>query len=134
MKEVSKMNDQQLNRALAELMGYYLHETPGSHYLLMYPEQVSASGICDDEETAWKQAPQYCTDPAASLEVQAAARKKDPVQYIKNLAVVVWTDTLDPEDVVDWVAIDMEYVAELCDATPRQRAGAAYMTLRGEGT
>lgn len=133
MTEASKMTDQQLNRALAELMGYYLHETPGSHYLLMYPERVSASGICDDEETAWKQAPQYCTDPAASLEVQEAAIKHDYLDYCMALSEIIWPVI---EDIVSPPSADDEYgyesIARFMTATPRQKAEAAYMTLKGE--
>ena len=119
----NEMTNSELNRKLAELMGYYLHEAPGGKYLLML-EEVSSSGLCDEEETAWKNAPGYCTDPAAVQEVQAKALKDCPVEYIRELGVVIWGREYG----------DMPYykIAELLSASPRERAEAAYITLRGE--
>ena len=115
MTEVSKMTDQQLNRALAELVGWKnIHEDPYGH-LWGQP--------ADDR---WSNSlPEYCTDPAASLEVQTAAIAKNPVGYVDLLhriairRAVMWRTEL----------IDVAYIL---NATPRQRAEAAYMTLKGE--
>ena len=124
-----KMSDQQLNRALAEAMGYYIHITPGEHFMLMYPEEVSASGLCDDEAVAWKNAPDYCNDEAAAAQVQAAAIACADERYVQALSIAVWGEAVDPEDVEDWVSIDMQGVGALLTATPRQRAEAAYAVL-----
>jgi hypothetical protein len=132
MTEVSKMTDQQLNRALAELMGYTIGNHKGENgrtlYFLIRPsgkkEMYNGSA---DEAFAWD-APRYCTDPAASLEVQAAAIDKDAEEYVFTLMMIVrGTPHKDKR------MLPPEMAAQLLTATPRQRAEAAYMTLRGEG-
>ncbi|KAF6578323.1 hypothetical protein G9G54_13685 [Paenibacillus sp. EKM212P] len=63
----------------------------------------------------------YCADPAASLEVQANAIEVDAASYVQNLQEIKWghmfTETL------------LVRIAELINASPRERAEAAYMTL-----
>lgn len=128
MTEVSKMTDQQLNRALAELMGYsverrYWCGNPEmGHYALLNPDgEVCASGA--SEHGAWNQTPNYEGDPAASLEVQAAAIAKHKGWYFRHLLTLKNVD-LQASPVVAYEAIAL--------ATCRQRAEAAYMTLKGE--
>lgn len=60
-----------------------------------------------------------CTDPAASLTAETWALQRDE-RYIDNLA-----DILRPKN----VAYSRAWVAELFQATPRQRAEAAWITL-----
>lgn len=108
MTEVSKMTDQYLNGELAQLMGYPV--LPSVDYL-----------------------PQYCTDPAASLEVQATAIAKDRNGYIRNLMFVCWRgEKRDYANLDDEEWVKLSAIASLLTATPRQRAEAAYMTLKGE--
>ncbi|KAE8560228.1 hypothetical protein BJH92_10125 [Paenibacillus polymyxa] len=63
---------------------------------------------------------QPSSDPATSLEVQAAAVAKDAELYITHMNHVLWE-----------VCINLQYkhAAQIANATPRQRAEAAYMTL-----
>jgi hypothetical protein len=95
-----EMTDQQLNVALAELTGF----------------------------PADKLTPNYCNDPAASLEVQAAAIKANDRQYAINLAKRLEWDGDDLEysdnDVFSYTGVTVFMLA-----SPRERAQAAYMTL-----
>jgi hypothetical protein len=94
---VQEMSDRDLNLALAELMDY-----PKNRFV-----------------------PNYCTDPAASLEVQKAAMKANPALYC---------DTLDRLVNPKFCEGKGEYWHEtevygLIDVRPRERAEAAYITL-----
>ncbi|EHS59425.1 hypothetical protein [Paenibacillus sp. Aloe-11] len=121
------MTDQQLNRKLAQLMGYSVHTTPGDHFVLISSDNKYMSGVCDDEITAWKLVPDYCNDPATSLEVQAAAIELDRVAYVINLYEACYDFKRDKDTVWDEINI-----AFLLNASPRQRAEAAYITLSGQ--
>ncbi|MBW4083596.1 hypothetical protein [Paenibacillus sp. S150] len=129
MTQVQTMTNPELNRALAELMGYTVKSlTIGDNgkqlYALVTPmgrERLPASTI----DKAYLDAPDYCTDPAASLEVQTAARKIDPEGYALNLANQIQNSMIRK-------ITDPYYgtlVAAMCDASPRERAEAAYITL-----
>lgn len=93
MTQKKEMSDRDLNLALAELMNY-----PKSRFV-----------------------PNYCTDAAASLEVQTAAYSKNPIQFMRNIA-----------EVQGWNAgarISIEEAGQLANPTLRERAEAAYITL-----
>lgn len=96
MTQTKEMSDRDLNLALAELMNY-----PKSRFV-----------------------PNYCTDAAASLEVQTAAIAKDTQKYINNLALIRLEMCIRLFTAVD--------VAVLILASPRERAEAAYITLQGQ--
>ncbi|MFB5761045.1 hypothetical protein [Paenibacillus medicaginis] len=106
MTQVKGMTDQQLNIAIEVLLGAKVDRVrPGN--VLMGNYSYTARN--------------YSGDPAASLEVQAAACKVNPKGYIRNLGTVQ-----------NWAAgiiISATEAARLVTATPRQRAEAAYMTL-----
>lgn len=103
MTEVSKMTDAELAHHI-----WYFTSWPGR-----LPGSV----------------PKYCTDPAASLEVQAAAIAKDARWYKYRLAVV--TSGFDRIKYHAPLAIyGPDMVDLMLTATPRQRAEAAYMTLK----
>lgn len=136
MTEVSKMTDQQLNRALAELMGYHVATfggTPKYHRLLGSAGEFIGKTDSDIRKV-WNQAPSYCTDPAASLEVQAAAVAKDGIRYLHNLSDVVEPDEVAFQQDGEMIAYTLEHTVQLITATPRQRAEAAYMTLSSDRT
>lgn len=101
LANVKDMADKQLNQELAELTSY--------------------EGMDQYDE------PCYTYEPAASLEIQEKAIKSDPNGYVKNLANVVETN-------IFWDGMEgnmsPEGISWLLDVTPRQRAEAAYMTLR----
>jgi hypothetical protein len=106
-----QLTDQRLNRALAELMGW--------KELVEYDDGAIYGFPPDDR---WSnRVPNYCTDPAASLEVQIKAIEADHKNYILNLTEIVGAQhpTLDL------------YIAALLTASPRERAEAAYITLQG---
>lgn len=90
---VKEMSDRDLNIALAELMDY-----PKNRFV-----------------------PNYCTDPAASLEVQTKAIEINPREYVRNLQELKWECSFS--------GISMKRIADLLTATPRERAEAAYITL-----
>lgn len=97
MTQVKEMSNTELNCALAELINYPLERL----------------------------VPNYCTDPAASLEVQTAAIKANESLYLDTLNEVVNKGAA----VVKW---GYHTVATMLTATPRERAEAAYLTLGGE--
>lgn len=116
MTQVKEWSNQELNRKLADLMGWTVS---GQFY-------VNSAGEHVHVVVNWHP----CTDPAASLEVQTKAIEVDAPGYMRNLAKVRWGDAVDWEDVDYWSGINIVDCADLFIATPRERAEAAYMTLR----
>ncbi|MFZ4916430.1 hypothetical protein [Paenibacillus sp. S29] len=116
------MTDQQLNRALAEFMGYSVTIYTNNFGWLIAPNGDTAQESLVTIDEAWDHAPNYCNDPAASLEVQAAACEVHPNTYIRNLEKIKWGQS------TGW-KVSNRVVAQLCNASPRERAEAAYMTL-----
>lgn len=130
MTQVQTMTNQELNRALAELMGFEVQVSEGeTEYFAVVFNGWTYGMWSITEEEAWKDAPDYCTDPAASLEVQTAAIAKDAEKYVRNLAMLKWGDAVDPEEVSEWPCINIQAVGDLLNAKPRERAEAAYITL-----
>jgi hypothetical protein len=66
------------------------------------------------------------SDPAASLEIQVAACEVDASLWARNMLVVRGMSTKMACE-IRHLALPM--VAQLCNASPRERAEAAYMTL-----
>lgn len=111
MTQVKEWSNPELNRALAELMGY---TESGQFYL-------NSEGEIAHVVVTWHPA----SDPAASLEVQTAAMKANPALYC---------DTLDRLVNPKFCEGKGEYWHEtevygLIDVRPRERAEAAYITL-----
>ncbi|MEK4139624.1 hypothetical protein NST48_01515 [Paenibacillus sp. FSL M7-0547] len=129
------MTDQQLNRALAELMGYTVR-LKGSCYWLVNPtgeESANPFGR-NSEEIAWTWVPDYCTDPAASLELQAKAIEVDARMYAINLAErLTWDSDGYPLVYDDNDLFSYTGVANFLLSSPRERAEAAYITLQAHG-
>ncbi|WP_340011769.1 hypothetical protein MHI32_01505 [Paenibacillus sp. FSL H7-0690] len=130
MTQVKDKTDQKLNRALAELMGWrviqsHTAETGGGapYYQLVAPG-FGGRHYREPEDT-WKYVPDYCTDPAASLEVQTAAIKENYIKYVSTLC-----DILDGESDEMSGELSPEAVADMLTASPRERAEAAYITLQ----
>lgn len=111
------MNDQQLNRALAELMGYRVSSWD-TNYFMLYKGNKEISPW-NTEDGAWTYAPNYSNDSVASLEVQAAAIEADPRGYIRNLAEVQHCEAGE----------DISLKEASANASPRERAEAAYIIL-----
>ncbi|MEK4451608.1 hypothetical protein [Paenibacillus sp. FSL L8-0506] len=131
MTQVKDMTDQQLNRALAELMGWTVEIGPVTRlWRLMKDGKIKATSG-ESEELMWSYAPDYSTDPAASLEVQAKAIEVDAKMYVWNLSIVKWKDAVEPEDIDGWESINLEDIGDLLTTSPRERAEAAYITLQG---
>lgn len=118
MTQVQTMTHPELNRTLAELMGYTVRKSAYCYQLIKGPSYGQWQA---EEARAWADAPDYAGDPAASLEVQTKAVEVDHKNYIMNLTEIVGAQhpTLDL------------YIAALLTAKPRQRAEAAYITLQG---
>ncbi|WP_339248155.1 hypothetical protein NST58_12925 [Paenibacillus sp. FSL R10-2796] len=129
MTQVKDKTDQQLNRALAELMGYTVEwSKTQERWSLMIGRKIRATSS-GTEDLIWTYAPDYCTDPAASLEVQAKAIEVDAKMYVWNLSIVKWKDAVEPEEIDGWESINLEDIGDLLTASPRERAEAAYITL-----
>ncbi|KJD43382.1 hypothetical protein [Paenibacillus terrae] len=114
MTQVKDMTDQQLNMQLEILLGAKEDRHRKGNVI----------------KGAYSVSPKdYCTDPAASLEVQTAAIKANGFKYSANLA-----KQFDWEGEMDYVNDMFHYgcISRFCDATPRERAEAAYMTLSSQ--
>ncbi|AIQ69486.1 hypothetical protein [Paenibacillus graminis] len=123
MTQVKEWSNQELNRKLAELMGYSVRKSANCYQIIKGPSYGQWQA---DESYAWADAPDYCNDPAASLEVQTAACKVDGERYIWELAIIQ-----------GWVGgkiISRKEGVRIATATPRERAEAAYITMQGERT
>jgi hypothetical protein len=127
MTQVKDKTDKQLNQALAELMGYTVNDLDSEwwrskHYwVLKEPNEERQSIGRDTEDEAWEDAPNYCTDPAASLEVQAKAIEVDYKAYLRNMQMLRWNRSSSRLSLWD--------AANLMLASPRERAEAADITL-----
>ncbi|MEK4108150.1 hypothetical protein NST28_29205 [Paenibacillus sp. FSL R10-2791] len=124
--EARIMTDQQLNRALAELMGWTVEIGPVTRlWRLMKDGKIKATSG-ESEELMWSYAPDYSNDSAASLEVQAKALELNYKAYIDHLDEFVNTDELT-------ICSEPSYraIASLLLASPRERAEASYITLQG---
>ncbi|WP_438498052.1 hypothetical protein [Paenibacillus sp. IHBB 3054] len=114
MTQVQTMTTPELNRALAVLMGYTEDKR--------YPGRVIKG-------TAVTMPKDFCTDPAASLEVQEKATRIDAGGYIQNLLTVMFGETVYEREFSNRL-LDFMTAAKINNSTPRQRAEAAYITLR----
>lgn len=124
-KDNKDMTNSELNRALAELMGNKIGRKVDYGFKPEYDRDVIA--LPNDR---YKFIPDYCTDPAASLEVQTAAIARDRDDYLNNLTGVV--TGYYPKSInwdIEW---ENDVIAQLIQATPRERAEAAYLTLQGQ--
>jgi hypothetical protein len=136
MTQVKEWSNQELNRKLAELMGYsvtdfsYADDHDNYDYFTVVNEDGEHFGEARvSEEDAWEEVPDYCTDPAASLEVQTAAIAKDGIQYLHNLSDIVEPDEPNYKQEDETVAYTFEHTVKLLAASPRERSEAAYMVL-----
>lgn len=127
MIDMLDMTDQHLNEELAKWLGYTMVFVGGEpkYARVISPEGKLVGKTNTDTTKAWAGAiPNYCDDPAASLEVQAKAIEVDAASYVQNLQEIKWghmfTETL------------LVRIAELINASPRERAEAAYMTLSSQ--
>ncbi|MMZ56675.1 hypothetical protein D1872_185780 [compost metagenome] len=118
---VKDMTDQQLNRELAELMGFTVGKSHHNNFHYLIGNGVVISSPKWTESAAWEEIPNYCNDPAASLEVQAKALEIDTDTYIRHLGALICDRAADH--------YNNKSIAKLLNAPPRQRAEAAYMTL-----
>lgn len=133
MTQVQTMTNPELNRALAELMGFEVKGSEGeTEYFAVVFNGWTYGMWSITEEEAWKDAPDYCTDPGASLEVQTAAIAKDKLAYLNKLLSMV-----SPIDDIQFglggamevVGYNIDGTAAIATASPRERAEAAYITL-----
>ncbi|OME55582.1 hypothetical protein BSK59_14005 [Paenibacillus odorifer] len=121
MTQVKDKTHQQLNRALAELMGWTKIQILESDRIwARKPEDEWSSDVPDYHWSDY--VPDYCNDPAASLEVQAKAIEVDAQGYLYNLATVV--NGYEAADI--W---EDDEIISMLKATSRERAEAAYITL-----
>ncbi|OKP91395.1 hypothetical protein [Paenibacillus sp. P32E] len=129
MTQVKEMTNPELNRALAELMGYSIYHydkdvEENCYYMLVDPTGDYQQLDRKTEAEAWADAPDYCTDPAASLEVQTAAIAKDKEAYIRN-----WLLCKYGKSITYYTSVSLPVAAEIADSNPRERSEAAYMVL-----
>lgn len=134
---VKDMTEQQLNRTLAELI-YNARECRrdtdslvviigdfGTYNTHPLTGDWKKAKWRDTAEEAWTDIPNFSSDPAASLEVQAKAIEVDAEGYVNKLTTIVDACIFWSSD----CCMDPIGVTWLMTATPRERAEAAYMTL-----
>ncbi|QUL57545.1 hypothetical protein KDC22_14340 [Paenibacillus tritici] len=128
MTQVQEWSNAELNRKLAELMGYTViqsHDAKEGGGAPLY--QLTGPGFTGrydrKPENTWKSVPNWSSDPAASLEVQTAAIEKSQVDYLLNLSKVT---NPNADDFAPWTPTE---IIKLLTASPRERAEAAYITL-----
>lgn len=129
MTQAKEWSNQELNRKLAELMGYTIYHydkdyEANCYYMLVDPEGDYSGIERPTEGAAWLDAPWYVGDPAASLEVQTAAIAKDKEAYIRN-----WLFCKYGKSITYYTSVSLPVAAEIADSKPRERAEAAYITL-----
>jgi hypothetical protein len=128
MTQVKEWSNQELNRKLTELLGYKVvkDEATGMHRMVN-PQGKEFGMSRPTEGLVWNDyAYPFCTDPAASLEVQTAACAIDKEGYIRNLVLVKWG-----ESPILYSSVSNSTAADIACARPRERAEAAYITLQG---
>jgi hypothetical protein len=133
MTQVQTMTNQQLNRKIAELMGYTVEPSvQNGVYRLIKGGKIQATSSVP-VELIWSYAPDYAGDPATSLEVQTAAIAKDDEGYVRTLYTVQARAktgmNINPNDIKHWPNMSISIIAILLSASPRERAEAAYITL-----
>lgn len=123
MTQVKEWSNQELNRALAELMGNKIGRKVDYGFKPEYDCDVIA--LPND---SYKFIPDYCTDASATAVLQARAIVVNEFQYIENLAAITQADRA-------WGFEDgkmqTQGISWLLNASPRERAEAAYITLQG---
>jgi hypothetical protein len=120
MTQVQTMTNQQINDELRLLLGWTkIGEHPDGHFGCWRTPDGKMWG----QLTCGKE-PDYCTDAAASLEVQTKAIEVSADKYVSNLDARI--NTIAMED--NWRNHE---IARLLTASPRERAEAAYITLQG---
>lgn len=130
MTKLQEWNNAELNRALAEKMGYSVTTDKG--YWLKKPDGTMFVDPFskNKEEIAWSWAPDYAGDPAASLKVQAAAYAASPEWYLYYLAIRTNKEDLSLDEYPDpFEVFGPELVGPMVTAEPRERAEVAYMVL-----
>ncbi|MNW28146.1 hypothetical protein D3C74_49610 [compost metagenome] len=121
---VTDMTDKKLNRAISELLGFHIEHLNGYYYLCLGKRIVELTGYQYADEDIWDNAPEYCTDLDDSMRVQAKAIEVDRVAYVNNLYETCYEFKRVKDSAWDEINI-----AFLLNASPRQRAEAAYVTL-----
>ncbi|MEK8205784.1 hypothetical protein NST41_09340 [Paenibacillus sp. FSL L8-0696] len=120
MTQVKDKTDQQLNQALAELMGWKLvYRIDGNETNEGTEYWETDKGF--RQVDFWE--PTTCQSD--SSEVQAKAIEVDASNFINRLAWIV-RDRISGD--MEWTNND---IAVLLNASPRERAEAAYITLQG---
>ncbi|MGF7046370.1 hypothetical protein J2T13_000846 [Paenibacillus sp. DS2015] len=122
LQSVQAMSDQKLNDWLGEkAMGWMVRHKP-------------IGCECDDVDEWWHDGTRFvrdyeywhpCADHTDSLEVQAKAIEVDGEGYVDNLIAVLDAGQFYNSDGFDTFGISI-----LLQATPRQRAEAAYLTIK----
>ncbi|MNC13281.1 hypothetical protein D3C75_610190 [compost metagenome] len=131
MTQVKEWTDNKLNRELTKLLGYKVIKVPNADkYRMVNPHGKEFGMTWSTEGLVWNDyAFPFCTDHAASLEVQTAAIKADPRKYGINLAKLLKLEEDDLEysenDVFSYTGVTIFLLA-----SPRERAEAAYQTLQ----
>ncbi|MEK4141775.1 hypothetical protein NST48_12550 [Paenibacillus sp. FSL M7-0547] len=122
-----QMTDQQLNRALAELIGWKLvYRIDGNETNEGTEYWETDKGF--RQVDFWE--PTTCQSDSA--EVQAKAIEVDARLYAINLAKrLVWDGDGDPLSYSDNDLFSYTGVTVFLTASPRERAEAAYITLQG---
>ncbi|KWX79939.1 hypothetical protein [Paenibacillus jilunlii] len=117
MTQVQTMTNPELNQALAVLMGWKAGGDPNKKRDFVWWIDENRFRLPENWDP--------CTDPAASLEVQAKAIEVNYELYVDQLSIVVYGEE-NYNRASNWNEWD---ISRLLIASPRERAEAAYITL-----
>lgn len=116
MTQVQDMIDEKLDFALGDQLGW-VNAWDGKRLVWIDGE----TNEFRRKVTDWHPS----TDPAASLEVQAKAIEVDPKGYVKNLCFIKWGEKKQ----MGGIGLNYLAISRVLNASPRERAEAAYITL-----
>jgi hypothetical protein len=128
MTQVQTMTNPELNRKLTELLGYkVVQDEVTGMFRMMNPQGKEFGMSRPTEGLVWNEyAFPYCSDEAASRDLQMKVTEEDAEEYVGHLHYILEDKISDSPH---WIGKD---IAALLNASPRQRAEAAYITLSSE--
>lgn len=116
------MTNEQINRAVAEELGYRVEQNQFGFYQLKRGDEIFSTKK-SREDRAWEHVPDFCNDHNAAAEMRKVIKKDD--EQVRFSQVLCDLTFQGHEDIMP------EYYWTLLNATPRQQA-EAFLRMRGK--